>query len=56
MGDISEMMLDGTLCEYCGCYIEEGEAEGYPRKCTDCQEENSKKKKRKGNKKVRGGM
>lgn len=40
MGDIADMMLDGTLCEGCGVYIE-GEAPGYPRHCsaqcrTDC--------------------
>ena len=31
MGEIAEMMLDGTLCEQCGEYI--GEGEGYPRAC-----------------------
>ena len=36
MGDISEMMLDGTLCQTCGSYIEEGEAQGFPRDCNDC--------------------
>lgn len=33
MGDIAEMMLDGTLCEGCGVYLE-GEAPGYPRYCS----------------------
>lgn len=33
MGEIADMMLDGTLCEGCGGYIE-GEAEGYPRYCS----------------------
>lgn len=33
MGDISEMMLDGTLCEGCGVYLE-GEGEGFPRYCS----------------------
>lgn len=37
MGDIADMMLDGTLCEQCGCYI--GESVGYPRLCEDCQAE-----------------
>lgn len=32
MGEIAEMMLDGTLCECCGCYI--GDGEGYPRYCS----------------------
>lgn len=34
MGEIAEMMLDGTLCEGCGVYIE-GDAEGIPRYCSD---------------------
>lgn len=46
MGEISEMYLDGTLCEECGSYI--GEAVHYPRKCEDCsprKKENNKWKK-----------
>jgi hypothetical protein len=34
MGDIAEMMLDGTLCEGCGVYIDEGEPNGIPRYCS----------------------
>lgn len=41
MGEIAEMMLDGTLCEDCGCAIMDGdepaEYAGYPRKCEDCK-------------------
>lgn len=37
MGDIAEMMLDGTLCQVCGCYV--GEPEGFPRTCEECEEE-----------------
>lgn len=44
MSDIAEMMLDGTLCECCGVYIEEGEAEGFPRRCDDCGEFSVRKK------------
>lgn len=33
MGDIADMMLDGTLCECCGVYIP-GEAPGHPRYCS----------------------
>jgi hypothetical protein len=37
MGEIADMMLDGTLCECCGEYIEDGESEGFPRYCsTEC--------------------
>lgn len=34
MGEIAEMMLDGTLCEMCGCYIDDDDAGGYPRYCS----------------------
>lgn len=26
MGEIADAMLDGTLCECCGCYIDDGGA------------------------------
>ncbi len=32
MGEIAEMMLDGTLCEGCGEYI--GSDAGYPQYCS----------------------
>ena len=34
MGDIADMMLDGTLCEQCGEFI--GEPCGYSILCKDC--------------------
>ncbi len=34
MGEISEMMLDGTLCQFCGEYL--GGEEGYPQACPGC--------------------
>lgn len=34
MGEIAEMMLDGTLCECCGGYIDDGEPGGFPRYCS----------------------
>jgi hypothetical protein len=39
MGEISEMMLDGTLCQICGVYPDDDDAGGYPRTCADCSEE-----------------
>lgn len=38
MGDVADMMLDGTLCEGCGCVlIDEGEEpSGFPSYCMDC--------------------
>jgi len=35
MGDIADMMIDGTLCEGCGVYLP-GESRGDPRRCRDC--------------------
>lgn len=37
MGDISEMMLDGILCEGCGEYL--GEGGGFPTRCAGCAPE-----------------
>ena len=39
MGDIADMMIDGTLCEQCGAAL--GEGDGYPRKCKDCSKESN---------------
>ena len=38
MGDVANMILDGTLCEGCGIVmVKEGEpSHGYPRRCGDC--------------------
>jgi hypothetical protein len=33
MGEIAEMMLDGTLCEACGAYIDD-DIPGHPRYCS----------------------
>lgn len=38
MGEVAEMMLDGTLCEGCGVYLD-GNGEGFPRHCHDCKRE-----------------
>lgn len=35
MGEIAEMMLDGTLCQICGSVID-GDSPGFPRYCLDC--------------------
>ena len=34
MGEIAEMMLDGTLCEGCGEFM--GDDVGFPRLCQSC--------------------
>lgn len=35
MGDIADMMLDGTLCQCCGEYL--GGEDGFPGYCHPCQ-------------------
>ena len=37
MGDVADMILDGTLCEGCGKVV--GGAVGYPRKCRQCEKD-----------------
>lgn len=37
MGEIADMMLDGTLCQECGVFI--GGPVEYPRTCGDCEKE-----------------
>ena len=34
MGDVTEMILDGILCDSCGGYT--GKACGHPTKCSSC--------------------
>jgi hypothetical protein len=33
MGDIADMILDGTLCQVCGVHMI---GNGYPQTCQDC--------------------
>lgn len=43
MGEIADMMLDGTLCEQCGVYIDdELGSPGYPRLCPACEQQNKR--------------
>lgn len=37
MGEITDMIIDGVLCERCGGYT--GEEPGYTMLCEDCREE-----------------
>ena len=38
MGEIADMMLDGTMCQLCGEWLHEGEdGPGYPGYCASCQ-------------------
>ena len=37
MGEIAEMMLDGTMCQACGEWMYEGsDGPGYPQTCAGC--------------------
>jgi hypothetical protein len=36
MGEIADMHLDGTLCQYCGDFMHV-RPPGYPVTCQDCQ-------------------
>lgn len=38
MGEIADMMLDGTLCNTCGMYLDQ-EPEGFPVDCEICAED-----------------
>ena len=58
MGEIADMMLDGTMCCQCGVWLHEGDdGDGYPMMCESCAAEDAEpvkpKKKRKKNVKVR---
>ncbi len=37
MGDIADMMLDGTICQGCGDHI--GDGDGFPVYCGSCDNE-----------------
>lgn len=46
MGDAADALLDGTMCERCGEYIDDGEdPPGYPRLCGGCAQEVSQDRK-----------
>lgn len=37
MGEIADMMLDGTMCQVCGEWLNDGEdGDGYPITCAGC--------------------
>ena len=37
MGEIADAIINGLLCEQCGCLID-GEEPGYPRSCEECED------------------
>lgn len=51
MGEIEDMMLDCTMCECCGEFIDDDEASDYPRYCSrQCAEDRGAVAKKKKNK------
>lgn len=47
MGEIADMMLDGTMCQGCGEWLHEGgDGLGYPGYCYGCKPRPEKKKKK----------
>lgn len=43
MGEIADAIIEGEMCEDCGCFFEDGAAPGFPRSC--CKPKKKKKKK-----------
>ena len=52
MGDVTDAILEGALCEQCGVYID-SPAGGFPRKCDDCKPKRRRKVKRKSAKRTK---
>jgi len=52
MGDVTDAILEGVLCEQCGVYID-SPAGGFPRKCDDCKPKRRRKVKRKSAKRTK---
>jgi len=53
MGEIADMVFDGTLCEQCGCFMDDlildgntlDDPPGYPRLCPSCRRGDKKRHK-----------
>lgn len=49
MGQIAEDMIDGTMCDECGCYfVKNGKlyTHGHPATCSDCWKDLSEEEKK----------
>jgi len=58
MGEVAEMMLDGTMCEGCGVVfddiIEGAEPPGFPRRCEACEPGDTPRRPKRRRKRERG--
>lgn len=43
MGEISDMVVQGSMCELCGVVFDD-EPQGFPRMCKECQRDNKQTK------------
>jgi hypothetical protein len=43
MGDVSDAIMEGELCEECGVWINHN-YQGFPRSCSDCKPKKSSSK------------
>lgn len=39
MSDVTDMILEGTLCEGCGVKLDNDFGDGFPQYCDGCEEE-----------------
>ena len=46
MGEVTEMILEGILCELCGVYIDDNPP-GVPRKCKNCRRQTQGERRKK---------
>jgi hypothetical protein len=58
VGEVTDLMLDGVLCQCCGVYMDDLETKmidgkehvinlpGYPRTCKDCKKDEKKRKRK----------
>ena len=54
MGEITEMILEGILCELCGVYIDDN-FKGIPRKCKNCRRQTQGERRKKTKKENKSG-
>jgi predicted amidophosphoribosyltransferase len=48
MGEIADMMLDGTLCQCCGAYIGDESNGDYPQYCAACAKDVKEQEQKRG--------